>query len=120
MPGPLADRGAGAVRLAFTGIALGVRDLGLNWTEPARRFAARVTLMRDAAEDVPEMSDDALLESAEDWLLPHLTGVRTAQDWKRFDMLDALRARLSWQQMQSLMCLLLTNVTELIGCFHLL
>src|SRR6056297_1496391 len=80
----------------------GVRDLGLTWSDAARRFVARVTLLRDAGEDLPDMSDDALLATLEDWLLPYLEGVKTAQDWKRFDMLDALRARLSWEQMQRL------------------
>jgi len=80
----------------------GVRDLGLNWSDPARRFVARVSLMRDAGEDLPDMSDAALLDSLEEWLLPYLKGVKTAQDWKRFEMLEALRARLSWDQMQAL------------------
>ena len=48
------------------------------------------------------MTEAALLESLEDWLLPYLAEVRTAQDWKRFDMLDALRARLDFDQMQFL------------------
>ena len=80
----------------------GVRELGLSWTEPARRLAARVTLCRDAMPDLPDMSEAALLDSLETWLLPFLVGVKTAQDWKRFDMLDALRARLSREQMQAL------------------
>ena len=80
----------------------GVRDLGLTWTDPARRFADRVTLMRETGEDVPDMSDASLLEKAEDWLLPHLTGVKTAQDWKRFDILNPLRAMLDWPAMQRL------------------
>ena len=80
----------------------GVRELGLSWTEAARRFAARVTLCRHTMPDLPEMSEAALLDSLETWLLPFLGGVKTAQDWKRFDMLDALRARLTWEQMQAL------------------
>ncbi|MBY6090831.1 ATP-dependent helicase HrpB [Maritimibacter alkaliphilus] len=80
----------------------GVRDLGLSWSEPARLFAARVTLARAEDPDLPEMTDAALLESAEDWLLPYLSGLRDAEGWKRFDMLDALRARLTWDQMQAI------------------
>ena len=80
----------------------GVRDLGLNWSAPARRFAARVALLRDAGHALPDMSGPALLDCAEDWLLPYLGGIRTAQDWKGFDMLEALRARLDWDQMQTL------------------
>jgi len=80
----------------------GVRDLGLNWSDAARRFVARVELLRAAGDDLPDMREPALLEQLEDWLLPYLSGVRTAQDWKRFDMLEALRARLSHDQMQRL------------------
>jgi len=80
----------------------GVRDLGLTWTEGARRFAARVTLARAQAPDLPDMTDAALLDRLGDWLLPFLDGVKTAQDWRRFDLTEALRARLSWEQMQAL------------------
>jgi ATP-dependent helicase HrpB len=80
----------------------GVRDLGLSWTDAARRFTARVELLREAGEDLPDMTEPALMDSLEDWLLPYLTGVKTAQDWKRFDILPALRARLDWDQMQQL------------------
>jgi len=80
----------------------GVRDLGLIWSDAAKRFAARVDLLRETRTDLPDMTEAALLESLEDWLLPYLAEVRTAQDWKRFDMLDALRARLDFDQMQFL------------------
>ncbi|KNX42696.1 ATP-dependent RNA helicase HrpB [Roseovarius tolerans] len=80
----------------------GVRDLGLNWSDAARRFKARVMLCRDSIDGLPDLSDAALLEGLEDWLLPYLKGVKSAQDWKRFDMLEALRARLTWEQMQAL------------------
>ena len=78
----------------------GIRSLGLSWSAPARLFAARVQLLRAQHPDLPDMSDEALLESAENWLLPHLGGLRTAEDWKRFDMTDALRARLDYDQMR--------------------
>ncbi len=78
----------------------GVRDLGLTWSDAARRFVSRVSLLRKDGHALPDMSDAALMEGLEDWLLPYLEGVTTAQDWKRFDMLEALRARLSWDQMQ--------------------
>jgi len=80
----------------------GVRDLGLTWSDAARRFAARVTLARAQAPDLPDMTDAALLDRLGDWLLPFLDGVKTAQDWRRFDLTEALRARLSWEQMQAL------------------
>lgn len=80
----------------------GVRALGLNWSDAARRLAARVELLRAAGEDFPDFTEAGLLASAEDWLLPHLAGIRTADAWRRFDILPALRARLDWDRMQRL------------------
>lgn len=77
----------------------GVRDLGLRLSPAAARFRARVQLV---GGDLPPMDDDSLMAGLDDWLLPHLTGVRSADDWKRFDVLDALRAMLDWDQMQRL------------------
>ncbi|AXI48970.1 ATP-dependent helicase HrpB [Sulfitobacter sp. SK012] len=79
----------------------GVRQLGLAPDKPAARFLARARLL-NGREDFPNFSEDSLMKSLEDWLLPHLTGVRNAADWKRFDMLPALRARLDWDQQQML------------------
>jgi ATP-dependent RNA helicase HrpB len=80
----------------------GVRELGLRPSDAARRFMARVELVRGGKVELPEMTEAALMDSLEDWLLPHLRGVRSAADWKRFDILEALRARLDWGQMQAL------------------
>ncbi len=80
----------------------GVRDLGITLSDAARRFTARVALAREAGQDLPDMSADALMNGVEDWLLPYLNGVKTAADWKRFNLLPALRARLDWSQMQAL------------------
>jgi ATP-dependent helicase HrpB len=80
----------------------GVRDLGITLSEAARRFTARVSLGREAGLDLPDMSLSALEHTLQDWLLPYLGGVKTADDWARFDLLPALRAMLDWGQMQSL------------------
>jgi len=80
----------------------GVRDLGITLSEAARRFCARVALGREAGMDLPDMSPEALMETIDDWLLPYLSGVKTAEGWKKFDLLPALRARLDWGQMQQL------------------
>lgn len=93
------DVPAEAVALAMLD---GVRDLGLKFSSAARRFVARVDLVREAGEDLPDMSEDALMGSLETWLLPHLGGVKIGEDWKRFDLLEPLRAMLNWPQMQAL------------------
>ncbi|WP_298837487.1 ATP-dependent helicase HrpB [uncultured Roseobacter sp.] len=80
----------------------GVRQLGLHPSAAAERFIARARLLQRTDPDFPAFDTDALLEGLEDWLLPHISGVRTAADWKRFDITDALRAWLTWDQMQRL------------------
>lgn len=80
----------------------GVRDLGLPQQEAARLFRARVALARAGGLDLPDMSDAALMAELEDWLLPHLGAVRTAEQWKRFDLMPALRGMLDWDQQQAL------------------
>ncbi len=83
----------------------GVRDLGLaacGMTDAARRFIARVELLRGQGADLPDMTEAALMETAEQWLMPHLGSCRTAEDLGRLDLLEPLRARLEWEQLQLL------------------
>ena len=78
----------------------GIRQLGLKLSKSAKLFIARSKLMNDAS--FPSVDEDHLLETLEDWLLPHINGVRSTADWKSFDIIEALRARLSWDQTQAL------------------
>lgn len=80
----------------------GVRDLGFTLSDTEKRFVARVMLVRDAGIDLPDMSSETLMNTIDTWLLPHLSGVKTADGWKKFDLLPALRAMLDWNQMQAL------------------
>ncbi|MBD3679350.1 MAG: ATP-dependent helicase HrpB [Rhodobacteraceae bacterium] len=80
----------------------GVRDLGLTLSAAAMRFRARVELLRATGADMPDMSDAGLLDRAEDWLLPYLSGVRTEGDIRNLDLTEALRASLDWDQQQRL------------------
>ncbi len=80
----------------------GVRDLGLVLNGAAARLAVRAELVRAEGVDLPDFSAQGLMDTVEDWLLPMLGGVRNAEDWKRFDLLPALRSRLDWGQTQEL------------------
>ncbi len=80
----------------------GVREMGLVWTDAARRLRARVELARAGGADLPDMSDDALMAGLEDWLAPHLAGIRTEAAWRGFDIAPALAAMLDWPQGQTL------------------
>lgn len=80
----------------------GVRQLGLSWTPRAARLRARIEAARAQGADLPPSDDDSLLETAEDWLLPHLAGIETAAAWRGFDLAPALLARLDWAARQRL------------------
>lgn len=80
----------------------GVRELGLRLDGAAARLAARVELVRTDGHALPDMSETCLLDRLESWLLPMLDDVRSAEDWKRFDLLPALESLLSWEQRQLL------------------
>ncbi len=80
----------------------GVRDLGLPWTDAARRLQARVELLRGAGAALPDFSDAGLIARADSWLLPHLAGMKTEEDLRRLDLANALRAALDWEQQQGL------------------
>ena len=81
---------------------IGVRQLGLRPSPAAERFRTRVLLVRAGGADLPDLSDDTLMETLEDWLLPFFGGVRSAGDWKGFDLLGPWRAMLDWNQTQTL------------------
>ena len=80
----------------------GIRLLGLPLKPGARRLRARIELARGGGGDWPDCSDAGLLESACDWLLPHLGGVRSEADIRALDLTEALRGRLNWEQVAAL------------------
>ncbi|MCW3781035.1 ATP-dependent helicase HrpB [Defluviimonas salinarum] len=80
----------------------GLRQIGLPWSEPARRFRARVELLRREGADLPDFSDAGLLDRAEDWLLSHLKGKRTEGELRNLDLTEPLRHALGWEGLQLL------------------
>ncbi len=71
----------------------GLRQEGLPWTPAAARLRVRAAEARAAGLDLPPVEDAALLA---DWLLPHLTGLRTRADLRALDLTEPLRAYLGW------------------------
>jgi ATP-dependent helicase HrpB len=86
------------MQLVAHSMADGVRALGLNLTGATARLATRVELLRAGGADLPDMSDAGLLADLDLWLTPRLTGLRSADDWRRFDAFPALAARLDPRQ----------------------
>lgn len=83
--------------LARAAVANGMREL--DWPEAAQQLRARVGLMRGLEQEAgwPDLSDEALEASAEEWLAPHLAGMTKLADLRRLDLMSVLRARLSWE-----------------------
>ncbi|MCV2868146.1 ATP-dependent helicase HrpB [Defluviimonas sp. WL0002] len=78
----------------------GLRRIGLPMSDPARRFRARVEFLRREGADLPDFTDEGLLERAEGWILPYLRGKRNEADLRALDLTDALRAALTWEEAQ--------------------
>ncbi len=72
----------------------------LMFTKEARQFQARVGLIKKAfpEETWADLADHSLLFRPEEWLLPWLTNIRTAQGLGGLSLLPALKARLTWEQ----------------------
>jgi len=49
-----------------------------------------------------DMSDAKLMATRKSWLAPFLSGIKSANDWKKFDTLKALKSILTWDQTQLL------------------
>ena len=92
----------------------GVRDLGLaalNWTKAATLLRARGRYLGDAVD----WSDEGLLATLEDWLLPYLSGKKTAAELKSVDAAAALKASLSWDMQQAIDRLAPAHITTPLG-----
>jgi ATP-dependent helicase HrpB len=86
----------------------GVRQLGIEslpWSREARDLQERVAFVRGLGRDFerwPDLTDTALAASIGDWLAPWLDGITRRGHLARIPLLDALLARLSWDQRREL------------------
>lgn len=70
----------------------------LPWTKAARRVQERMVFVYHHDATWPDVSDAALRASVRDWLLPHVYGMRRADELQRLDLEEILLGRLSWEQ----------------------
>ena len=85
----------------------GIRQLGiaaLPWTDAARDWQARVLSLRAwrPADEWPDVSDPALLASAEEWLSGYLDGITRRAHLARLDLAEILNARFDYATQQKL------------------
>ena len=72
--------------------------LSLTWSDDASRLRARLAFLHHHLGEWPDVGDQALRATAQEWLLPHLVGLRKRQDVEALDLGALLLARLSWRQ----------------------
>jgi ATP-dependent helicase HrpB len=79
----------------------GVRRIGLAalpWTPALDNWRQRIAFLRRIQPEAgwPDLSDAWLDDHLEDWLAPHLAGLRRRRDLAGVDLAGALRALLTW------------------------
>ncbi|MXU66578.1 ATP-dependent helicase HrpB [Oceanomicrobium pacificus] len=96
----------------------GVRALGLSalgWGKLALRFLDRARWLAARGADLPDLSEAALLEVADDWLAPAMGGARTREALSKIDPGDALRAWIGWDRLQEIDRLAPASITAPTG-----
>jgi len=80
--------------------AIRAKAVMITFSREARTFQARVRLMKETfpEENWPDLSHEALLSKPEDWLLPWLSGIRSAQQLAALNIGPALTSTLTWEQ----------------------
>jgi ATP-dependent helicase HrpB len=100
-PLPQADPAAMAAALTEAVATRGLRDL--PWNEVARQTRARIGWMRQVEGDAwPDLADEALIASAQEWLAPHLSGLTRLQELGALDLSQILLGLLPWEARRSL------------------
>lgn len=82
----------------------GQKDLSrLNWSEECKNLRNRIRFLRSLDQEAwPDMSDQTLLESINEWFGPFATGARSHADLSKIDLLQALKALVGWDKLREL------------------
>ena len=83
--------------------SLGLKSL-LNWDESCDAWRSRVQCLRTwrPAEDWPDVNNEKLLDTLEEWLAPYLLTINKRDELKRLDARTILQALLPWELQQRL------------------
>lgn len=95
---PSAEARTAAVRSYILKKGLGV----LNWTVHATNLRARLNLLHALDPKWPCWSDESLIESIDEWLIPFLSSVSNLIELRKVNVAEALRATLNWDALAEL------------------
>jgi len=91
--------------LALQALMEGIRAEGLEmlpWTKASRQFQERVSFVRRYDGSWPDLADETLLESLEDWLAGYADGMKSRSDLQKLNLKDILESMLTWEQRRRL------------------
>jgi ATP-dependent helicase HrpB len=77
-------------------------DLSLPWSESAQRLRDRVAFLRTLDLALPDFSEPVLVEQLDEWLRPHLAGVRRRAQIDQLPIGDLLLGMLTWEERRQL------------------
>jgi len=98
-----------AARALLDAIASG-NGVQLRWSDAAVRLRERAMFIRQFDGGWPDWSDAMLRQSMENWLLPHLIGMRRRAEVESLDLTAVLLAQLTFAQRKTLDLLAPTHV----------
>lgn len=95
-----------------------VRQLGIDalpWSEPLKQWRERVRCLRgwlpeDEAALLPDLSDENLLATLDDWLRPALRGKRRLDALTEHELTEALKSGIDWATRQKIDSLAPTRI----------
>ena len=82
-----------------------LEDLGLDaltWSKEAMALRQRVNFSRYHGLDMPDFSDDYLLENMDEWLSPYLSNINSLKACKGLNLHNILLGQLTYEQTQML------------------
>ncbi|WP_343562994.1 ATP-dependent helicase HrpB [Kiloniella sp. b19] len=88
--------------------------------EKALSLRQRVDFVRlhQGGDCWPDWSDESLLETSDEWLLPYLAGATGLNDLKKLSLEEILKSGLEWDQQQNLETLAPEKITVPSGSSH--
>lgn len=99
-PDPMAVQKAMIEAISVSGLEI------LPWSKTAIQFRHRVNFLKSHGHivsvfaDLPDLSDDGLTRTLDQWLAPFLTGIHSAAALKQVDLMGAIKALFTWEQIQ--------------------
>ncbi len=91
--------------LRLKALLAGVRAEGLEllpWTKTARQFQQRAEFARRHDGIWPDLSDEALLATLDDWLPDYAEGMKSRSDLQKLNMKELLESLLPWDRRRRL------------------